>query len=140
MLTPSSGTALEAAASALGVDTSALGAGILTRQVMSGRGSLIIKPHTVAEAISCRDALAHEVYLSLFKWCVGVVNRSLAPSDGASASTESADSRFIAILDIFGFENLETNSLEQLLINHTNEKLQLYFLQQTMQAARAQVP
>uniref|UniRef100_A0A6B2KX44 Myosin motor domain-containing protein n=1 Tax=Arcella intermedia TaxID=1963864 RepID=A0A6B2KX44_9EUKA len=79
---------------------------------------------SVVEAIRYQDTLARELYSMLFDWVVFKLNASLL-------GTSSEDSIYIGILDIFGFENFSQfggkNSLEQLLINYANEKLQSQF-------------
>jgi myosin heavy subunit len=57
------------------------------------------------------------VYAKLFDYLVERINQSLG----------SSSQRSIGILDIFGFEIFDLNSLEQLMINYTNESLQLQF-------------
>eukprot|EP00940_MAST-03C_sp_MAST-3C-sp2_P002912 g2912.t1 len=66
-----------------------------------------------------RFALIKDIYSRMFDELMRVVNRVL----DAHASTEG----FIGILDIFGFEVFEYNSMEQLCINFANEKLQKLF-------------
>ena len=66
---------------------------------------------------------AQHVYGSLFSWLVAKINIS----NGFSASNKSSSRAFIGILDIFGFEIMQHNSLSQMCINFANEKLQQQF-------------
>merc|ERR1711970_1397759 len=70
----------------------------------------------VAFAIS---ATSKSLYARLFDWVVCLVNDSL--------DTPNPRRQFIGVLDIAGFEIFELNTLEQLLINYTNERLQQFF-------------
>ena len=81
-------------------------------------------PLKLEEARSSRDALAKAVYSKLFGWVVQQVNSSLL-----DAKVVPSEHNFLGILDIYGFENFEKNSLEQLFINFTNEQLHQHFSQ-----------
>lgn len=78
------------------------------------------KPFTLREADDNRDAFAKALYDTLFARVVDYVNE--AATDNASENAV-----FCGVLDIFGFECFELNSLEQLCINYTNERLQSVF-------------
>jgi len=89
-------------------------------------------PTTPAQARSMRDGLAQLLYGHLFNWLLRRMNRELlqavelAPPEGFE-SHSSVRVRSLGILDIAGFERFERNSLEQLLINLSNEYLQQSF-------------
>eukprot|EP00111_Clytia_hemisphaerica_P023422 TCONS_00069001-protein len=85
-------------------------------------GEIIKRNNTVDQALDCRDATAKVLYNRLFTWIVKRINSLLRAED----KTQTTHSR-ISILDMFGFENFEANSFEQLCINVANEQLQFYF-------------
>ena len=70
------------------------------------------------------------IFKNLFTWIVEKINKSIARNfddDPTISGIHSVETKFIGILDIFGFEIFTTNSFEQLCINYANEKLQHQF-------------
>jgi len=88
-----------------------------------GVRSIVTCFFSVQQAKESRDAFSKALYSHLFNWLIKMINLTLTHGNKSSSSTN----QFIALLDIFGFENFETNSYEQLLINYCNEKLQYHF-------------
>ncbi|XP_065503648.1 myosin-3-like [Caloenas nicobarica] len=79
----------------------------------------VIKGQTVDQVHQAVNAISKSVYEKLFLWMVTRINQQL--------DTKLSRQHFIGVLDIAGFEIFEFNSLEQLCINFTNEKLQQFF-------------
>ncbi|XP_073346792.1 unconventional myosin-IXb isoform X2 [Pagrus major] len=82
--------------------------------------------YTLQEASAARDSMAKSLYGALFDWIVLHINHAML---NRRDMEESVSCLSIGVLDMFGFENLQTNSFEQLCINYTNEKLQYYINQ-----------
>uniref|UniRef100_A0A671MZX3 Uncharacterized protein n=1 Tax=Sinocyclocheilus anshuiensis TaxID=1608454 RepID=A0A671MZX3_9TELE len=79
----------------------------------------VTKGQTVQQVMNSVLALAKSVYEKMFLWMVVRINQML--------DTKQPRAFFIGVLDIAGFEIFDFNSLEQLCINFTNEKLQQFF-------------
>ncbi|XP_023814203.1 unconventional myosin-XV-like [Oryzias latipes] len=84
----------------------------------------IYSPLTVESAVDARDAVAKILYSLLFSWLTERINGRVYPRTEALS---------ISILDIYGFEELQVNSFEQLCINYANETLQFYFVKVVFQ-------
>uniref|UniRef100_A0A4W4F2E7 Myosin motor domain-containing protein n=1 Tax=Electrophorus electricus TaxID=8005 RepID=A0A4W4F2E7_ELEEL len=79
----------------------------------------VTKGQTVPQVYNSVSALAKSIYERMFLWMVIRINQML--------DTKQARQFFIGVLDIAGFEIFDFNSMEQLCINFTNEKLQQFF-------------
>ena len=124
---PGARGALQKAATCLGVDLDELELALSTKRLMIV-GERTDKPIPVAQALENRDAMAKALYDALFGKLVAQVNDSMmAGSLAASRLGNITSALRIGVLDIFGFEIFEYNSLEQLCINFANEKLQALF-------------
>ena len=86
------------------------------------------------QAIDCRDSLSKHLYDQEFSRLIDNCNILLDKSSG--------DGNWIGLLDIFGFEDFEVNSFEQICINLANESLQhhynCYIFQRDMDECRAE--
>ena len=122
-------------ASLMRCDPAAMGNALTTKRIKAG-SDWITSPVAPDVANNVRDGLAKAIYARVFSWMVMRINANLAIMTTASPDGGDNTARFfIGILDIFGFEIFDVNSLEQLCINFTNEKLQATFNQAIFHAA-----
>lgn len=108
---------LTKAAPLLGLDLERLTRVLKERTITTG-GETITIPLSEEECVVVRDSLAMTLYQQLFDHTVQQINHSVS---------QRKTSLSISILDIFGFECFDHNSLEQFCINYSNERLQNQF-------------
>ncbi|KAM3864174.1 myosin heavy chain, fast skeletal muscle-like [Diretmus argenteus] len=102
----------------MGLNAADLVKGLLYPRVKVGN-EFVTKGQTVPQVTNAVSALAKSVYEKMFLWMVIRINEML--------DTKQSRQFFIGVLDIAGFEIFDYNSMEQLCINFTNEKLQQFF-------------
>ncbi|XP_049868627.1 myosin-VIIa-like [Pectinophora gossypiella] len=93
----------------------------LTRKTLVVQGDKVVSTITPAAAVEGRDALVKAIYGHIFEYIVEMINKTLYKDQHLSSGS-------VGILDIFGFENFDSNSFEQLCINYANENLQQFFV------------
>lgn len=94
--------------------------------IMGGKEMVIFLDGKACQSLS--ESFAKDIYNKLFSWVIKYLNLALLPpAEKASGGNPAHRYQKIGLLDIFGFEIFDFNSIEQLCINFTNEKLhQLY--------------
>jgi myosin heavy subunit len=106
---------LDCAAHQLGVESDVLNK-VLVEEMREVKGEVFFSQRNAKMATAARDAITKTIYQLLFDWIVNRVAESL--------NQQPANTPFIGVLDIFGFETFAKNDFEQLLINFANENLQ----------------
>ncbi|XP_023121402.1 unconventional myosin-IXb isoform X2 [Amphiprion ocellaris] len=98
----------------------------LTKRRVVTANCTVVSQYTLQEASTMRDSMAKSLYGALFDWIILHINHALL---NRRDMEESISCLSIGVLDMFGFENLQTNSFEQLCINYSHETLQYYINQ-----------
>ncbi|KAI9233630.1 MAG: chitin synthase-domain-containing protein [Podila humilis] len=75
-----------------------------------------------------RDELAQALYSLLFSWIVEFFNVKLCHETPAN---------FIGVVDMFGFQQFQTNRLDQFCVNYANERLHQFFLNHVFEASHS---
>ncbi|GFN87932.1 unconventional myosin-ib [Plakobranchus ocellatus] len=110
----------------LGCSLDILSSALNTRTV-AVRGDMVKTDLNVADAMYARTALCKAIYSRMFSWLITRINDSIKVKENLANRT-----KVMGVLDIYGFEVLETNSFEQFIINYCNEKLQQIFIELTL--------
>ncbi|KAJ1611954.1 myosin heavy chain [Cryptosporidium canis] len=131
-------------ANLFGISTDLLVDVLLVKQLKVGNNQTPVSiSRTEQQSLQLIHSIIRSIYIRIFNWVVSHINRftSCKGEDvGQTVSprkqniTNSANSLYIGILDIYGFEKLEINSFEQLCINLANEKLQEFFVEKVLQS------
>ncbi len=125
MIDPISKSDFAIASELLGIDQVTL-TNILTKRRLKDpmKNNYFDRLLSVDKAYNSRDALAKTIYSKIFDFIIRRVNQAIS---NAEEMKNAKNVMKIGLLDIFGFENFEINSFEQLCINYANERLQQYF-------------
>lgn len=127
VVTKSSLSSLARASGLLGVTCEQLSEALTVRTIaVPTKDRVSVFRRSCERPVECcerRSACMQLLYHGLFAHLITAVNEQIA------AKPRHAWAHFIGILDVYGFEAFEHNSLEQLCINYANERLQQAFIE-----------
>mmetsp|Transcript_106958 Transcript_106958/g.300800 ORF Transcript_106958/g.300800 Transcript_106958/m.300800 type:complete len:1392 (-) Transcript_106958:85-4260(-) len=113
---------------------------VLTRKkVRDPKGADFECMRSKTQSSQTLQSLIKILYQRLFDKIVSLINASSRRTNAAMPHSEPApedddSDNHIGILDIYGFERLNSNGFEQLCINLANERLQQFFIEEVLQA------
>ena len=96
----------------------------LTHKELKIGANITLKPLSPNQTQNFIDSIAKDLYNRMFNWICKRLNQTLLPDNPKDPNFGT-----IGILDIFGFEIFEKNSIEQFMINYANERLQSLYIE-----------